>query len=127
MTAALLPFLRKFWPFILAAGLVMVILFQRGDLAMSEAKREAAEQREANLRAVNDQNVKTIEGLTEQRIANEAIVRALIDSKADNANRETTVRVAIEKEARNNEAVRNWLDLPIPAGVRAILNSQTGD
>lgn len=121
--AVALTFLRKFWPFLIIAGLAFTVLYLRGDVASLKGRAEAAETKAKTLQAVNDSNVEIIVGFTEQRVANDAIIARLLDVKAGNATRETTVRTIVEREARNDPAVRTWLDTPVPDSVRAAVNA----
>lgn len=114
---------KKYWHWLAIAGLVMALLYMRGDLAHMQADKDKAEAKAATLQAVNDQNAKVIEGFTEQRIANDAIIQQLTTARSGNAARETTVRTIIEREARNDPTVRDWLNQPVPSGVRGAVNA----
>ena len=84
---------------------------------------DRAEAKAATLEIVNKTNAKVIEGFTQQRIANDAIIQQLTGARTANATRETTVRTIIEKEARNDPVVRDWLNQPVPSGVRRAINT----
>ncbi|MAQ09593.1 MAG: hypothetical protein CMQ11_07140 [Gammaproteobacteria bacterium] len=118
-----LALLRRYWPFLAIAGLVMALLYMRGDLASMKADKDRAEAKAATLESVNKTNAKVIEGFTQQRIANDAIIQQLTGARTANATRETTVRTIIEKEARNDPVVRDWLNQPVPSGVRRAINT----
>lgn len=121
--AEALVLLKRYWHWLAIAGLVMAVLYMRGDLAHMQADKNRAEAKAATLQAVNDQNAKVIEGFAEQRIANDAIIQQLAGARSANASRETTVRTIIEKEARNDPVVRDWLNQPVPSGVRGAINT----
>lgn len=121
--AEALVLLKRYWHWLAIAGLVMALLYMRGDLAHMQADKDKAEAKAATLQAVNDQNAKVIEGFAEQRIANDAIIQQLAGARSANASRETTVRTIIEKEARNDPVVRDWLNQPVPSGVRGAINA----
>lgn len=118
-----LSLLRRYWPFLAIAGLVMALLYMRGDLASMKADKDAAETKAATLESVNKSNVAIIEGFAAQRLANDAIIQRLGEIKAGNVERETTVRTIIEREARNDPTVRDWLNQPVPSGVRGAINA----
>lgn len=118
-----LALLRRYWPFLAIAGLVMALLYLRGDLAKMKADRDAAQTKAATLQAVNDTNAKVIEGFAAQRLANDAIIQRLGEIKTVNLGRETTVRTIIEKEARNDPVVRDWLNQPVPIGLQRAINA----
>jgi hypothetical protein len=118
-----LALLKRYWHFVAIAALVFVVLYMRGDIASLEGRATAAESKAATLQAVNDTNVKVIEGFAAQRLANDAIIRKLGEVKAGNVERETTVRTIIEREARNDPTVRDWLNQPVPSGVRGAINA----
>ncbi|QJD54502.1 hypothetical protein P9A30_gp60 [Sphingomonas phage Lucius] len=118
-----LALLRRYWPFLAIAGLVMALLYMRGDIASLKAAKDRAEAKAATLESVNKTNARVIEGFTQQRIANDAIIQQLTGVKTANAERETTVRTIIEKEARNDPVVRDWLNQPVPSGVRRAVNT----
>lgn len=120
-------FVKRFWHWFAIAGLIMTVLYLRGDNASLEGRAERAETKAATLQAVNDSNVKVIEGFTEQRLANDAIIQQLAGARTANADRETTVRIAVEREARNDPTVRAWLDTPVPSGVRDAIRQPPGD
>lgn len=115
--------LRRYWPFLAIAGLVMVVLYMRGDLASMKADKDRAEAKAATLESVNKTNTKVIEGFAAQRLANDAIIQRLGEVKAGNVERETTVRTIIEREARHDPVVRDWLNQPVPSGVRGAINA----
>lgn len=118
-----LAFAKRFWHWFVIAGLVFVVLFMRGDIASLKSDKDKAEARAATLQGVNDTNAKVIEGFAAQRLANDAIIQRLGAIKAGNVERETTVRTIIEKEARNDPVVRDWLNQPVPSGVRDAINA----
>ena len=118
-----LALLRRYWPFLAIAGLVMVVLYMRGDIASLKADKDRAETKAATLESVNKTNAKVIEGFAAQRLANDAIIQQLAGARTANATRETTVRTIIEKEARNDPVVRDWLNQPVPSGVRRAINA----
>lgn len=118
-----LSLLRRYWPFLAIAGLVMALLYMRGDLASMKADKDAAQTKAATLESVNKSNVAIIEGFAAQRLANDAIIQRLGEIKAGNVERETTVRTIIEREARNDPTVRDWLNQPVPSGVRGAINA----
>lgn len=121
--AEALILLKRYWHWLAIAGLVMALLYMRGDLANMKSDRDKAEAKAATLESVNKTNAKVIEGFTQQRIANDAIIQQLTGAKTANATRETTVRTIIEKEARNDPVVRDWLNQPVPSGVRRAVNT----
>lgn len=121
--AEALTLLRRYWPFLAIAGLVMALLYMRGDLASMKADKDRAEAKAATLQAVNDTNAKVIEGFAAQRLANDAIIQRLGEIKTLNLGRETTVRTIIEKEARNDPVVRDWLNQPVPIGLQRAINA----
>lgn len=118
-----LALLKRYWHWLAIAGLVMALLYMRGDLASMKADKDKAEAKAATLQAVNDTNAKVIEGFAAQRLANDAIIQQLAGARTANATRETTVRTIIEKEARNDPVVRDWLNQPVPSGVRRAINT----
>ena len=118
-----LAFAKRFWHWFALAGLLLVVLYLRGDNASLEGRAKAAETKAATLQAVNDTNAEVIKGFSEQRLANDAIIQSLTGAKASNATRETTVRTIVEREARNDPTVRDWLNQPIPSGVRGAINA----
>ncbi len=115
-------FLLKFWHWFAIAALVGVLLFMRGDLASMKAAKDKAETRAATLQAVNDTNAKVIAGFAAQRLANDEIIKALGVARQTNNDRETTVRVAIERERNVDPVVRDWLSQPVPSGVQRAIN-----
>jgi hypothetical protein len=117
-----LAFAKRFWHWFAIAGLVFVVLYMRGDIASLKGRAEQAETKAATLQAVNDTNARIIEGFSEQRLANDAIIQSLAGKRTANAEREVEVRTVIEREARNEPAVRDWLNQPIPNGVRRAIN-----
>lgn len=121
--AEALVLLKRYWHWLAIAGLVMALLYMRGDLASMKADKDKAEAKAATLQAVNDTNAKVIEGFAAQRLANDAIIQQLAGARTANATRETTVRTIIEKEARNDPVVRDWLNQPVPSGVRRAINA----
>lgn len=121
--AEALVLLKRYWHWLAIAGLVMAVLYMRGDLASMKADKDKAEAKAATLQAVNDTNAKVIEGFAAQRLANDAIIQQLAGARTANATRETTVRTIIEKEARNDPVVRDWLNQPVPSGVRRAINA----
>ncbi|QJD54557.1 hypothetical protein [Sphingomonas phage Kharn] len=118
-----LALLRRYWPFLAIAGLVMALLYMRGDIASLKADKDRAEAKAATLESVNKTNARVIEGFAAQRLANDAIIQQLAGARTANATRETTVRTIIEKEARNDPVVRDWLNQPVPSGVRGAINA----
>jgi hypothetical protein len=117
-----LTFFKKFWHWFALAGLLLVVLYMRGDIASLKGRANAAEVKAATLQKVNDANAEVIKGFSEQRLANDAIIQSLAGAKTANATRETTVRTIVEREARNDETVRDWLNQPIPIGVRRAIS-----
>lgn len=118
-----LALLRRYWPFLAIAGLVMALLYMRGDIASLKADKDRAEAKAATLESVNKTNARVIEGFAAQRLANDAIIQQLAGARTANATRETTVRTIIEKEASNDPVVRDWLNQPVPSGVRRAINT----
>lgn len=116
--------LKKFWFVVPIAGLLFYALWLRADVADAKADRDKAQAEAALLKTVNEQNAETMKGYLEQRLANDAIVGQLVASMQDNADRETNVRVEVEKEARNEPAVRDWLNQPIPNGLRRVIEQR---
>jgi hypothetical protein len=112
---------KKFWFVLPIAGLAFAVLWLRADVADAKADRDKAQAEAALLKTVNEQNAKVMEGYLEQRLANDAIVGQLVGAMQGNAERETNVRIEVEKEARNEPAVRDWLNQPIPNGLRRII------
>lgn len=119
-----LAFAKRFWHWFALAGLLFVVLYMRGDIAKLTADREKAEARAATLQAVNDSNKQIIEGFAEQRLANDAIIQQLAAGRQVNTVRETNVRTIVEREARNDPLVRDWLNEPVPSGVRDAVNAR---
>lgn len=118
-----LAFAKKFWHWFALAGLLFVVLYMRGDIASLKSRAEQAETKAATLQKVNDANAEVIKGFSEQRLANDAIIQSLAGAKTANATRETTVRTVVERAARNDPTVRDWLNQPIPSGVRGAINA----
>lgn len=118
-----LALLKRYWHFLAIAALVFVVLYMRGDIASLKSERDKAEAKAETLQAVNDTNAKVIEGFAAQRLANDAIIQRLAEVKAGNVERETTVRTIIEREARHDPVVRDWLNQPVPSGVRGAINA----
>lgn len=118
-----LALLKRYWHFVVIAALVFVVLYMRGDIASLKSDKDKAEARAATLQGVNATNAKVIEGFAAQRLANDAIIQRLGQVKAGNVERETTVRTIIEREARNDPVVRDWLNQPVPSGVRDAINA----
>lgn len=112
---------KKFWFVLPIVGLAFAVLWLRADVASAKADRDTAKAEAAILKGVNDQNAKVMEGYLEQRLANDEIVRQLGEAMQGNANRETNVRIEVEKEARNEPASRDWLNQPIPNGLRRVI------
>ncbi|QJD54442.1 hypothetical protein P9A28_gp56 [Sphingomonas phage Eidolon] len=118
-----LAFVKRFWHWFAIAGLLFVVLYLRGDNASLEGRAKSAEVKAATLQKVNDANAEVIKGFTEQRLANDAIIQSLAGAKTANATREVEVRTVVERAARNDPTVRDWLNQPIPSGVRGAINA----
>lgn len=113
--------LKKFWFVLPIAGLFFAVLWLRADVASAKADRDTAQAEATLLKGVNEQNAKVMEGYLEQRLANDAIVMQLGEALKGNAERETNVRIEVEREARNDPVVRDWLNQPIPNGLRRVV------
>lgn len=118
-----LALLKRYWHFVAIAALVFVVLYMRGDIASLKSDKDKAEAKAATLESVNKTNARVIEGFAAQRLANDVIIRKLGEVKAGNVTRETTVRTIIEKEARNDPVVRDWLNQPVPIGLQRAINA----
>lgn len=118
-----LAFAKRYWHWFALAGLLFVVLYMRGDIASLKSRAEQAEAKAATLEAVNKTNAKVIEDFAAQRLANDAIIQQLTAGRQATATRETTVRTIVEKEARNDPQVRDWLNQPVPVSVRNAVNT----
>lgn len=116
-------FVRRFWPFGVIFALTLAVLWLRGDNASLKGRAEQAETRAATLQEVNDQNAAILKGFSEQRLANDEIIRQLTGARSANATRATEARSTIEKAARNDKAVGDWFNQPVPIGVLRVVNT----
>jgi hypothetical protein len=113
----------KLLPYVGIALLFAIVLFQRNEITGKAAKLEAAELANKSLATANDQNQRVIADFAKQRIDNDKIAAAVASKIETNSVREIRTNTIIQEALNNDPQVRDWANVPVPAGVRAALGA----
>lgn len=119
--------LKRLWPLFVIIPLVFAILFMRATIASKQAALDLKTVEAKNLSEANAANAKFIEGLTKQRLDNDAIADAIAARLSVNNTREIHTREVIERAIRDDAKVRDWASVPVPNGVRSALAAPNQD
>lgn len=102
------------------AGTTLALWSQKGKQAR---QLQATEQRVTVLELVQEQNVATIEDLKRLRHNDARALDGLLTDFKELSARDTQVRQRLRILEQSNEAIRDYLDTPIPLELRCLLDA----
>lgn len=98
-------------------------------LAQTETRLTTSESRLSTVESVNQANLETINQLTSLRSKDASAIDGLLTDYRSLSNNDTAVRTRLQTLERSNEAVRDYLNQPVPTELACLLNGTcaTGD
>lgn len=107
---------------IVVAGFVSATFYYRGEARKLAVEVATVEQKLADARLVNTENLATIDKITRQNLANDLLIRQItVNIQAINETQAETA-AAITELAKNDEPSRDYLNQSLPDGVKRLLN-----
>ena len=107
----------------IAVGLVVLAAFYyRGEARTLAAEKAQLTQQLADVKAVNAENVKTIERVTELRKQNDKLVLDVTKELQAINEAQTEATAAITELKENDIPAREYLNQPIPDSLKRLLN-----
>lgn len=109
-------------PYVAIAALVAGLLWYRGNAIEAAADLKAKEVQLAEVKSANDAQAKTIERITAQRVADDAVLVELSSKLAELRTKADETQASIAELERTNEQVKSYLANPVPSDLRRLLN-----
>lgn len=111
----------KFWPYPVIAALLIGLLWFRGDAIKQDARADKVQVELTTAQAVNAANQAAFVRLDRQARANEAILLDVQGKVSALNNQAAATNAELAQLRRDNAEIRAYLDSPIPADVRRLL------
>jgi len=104
-------------------ALLVAMLWFRGEAIKASADLKALQTSYDTLKAVNADNLQTINRITAMRAADDALLAGLARDVAAINKAAADQTAAIQDLERSNETVRDYLAIPVPDDLRRLLNA----
>ncbi len=113
-------------PYAIIAVLAIGLLWYRGNAIDAAANLKATEVQLAEVKSANEAQAKTIERITAQRVADDAVLVELSSKLAELRTKADETQASIAELERTNEQVKSYLANPVPSDLRGLLNRPNG-